>query len=119
MKIDSNDFVVRIDELLHRKNIKREAVCKAAGVVDNSLTTWKKRGTIPSADVAAKMAKYLNTSVEWLVLGEEPNGFSNDDIKLIEKWHEISDEGRKAVQKLLDSYARDAEDEKNKGMASS
>ena len=66
-----SDFVDRIDVLLKARNLKRSALCDALGLSSTSITDWNRRGTIPSADVAIMIARYLGVSVEFLVLGEE------------------------------------------------
>lgn len=119
MEIKGRDIINRIDLILKQKNLKRLAAAQYANISLQSFTHWSVRGSIPAADTAIKIAEFLGVSVNWLITGKDPDGLSVEDRKLLDQWHEISDEGRKAVQKLLDSYARDAEDEKNKGMASS
>ena len=41
------------------------------GIAPNSFVYWKKRGTIPQADVAVAIAAALNTTVEYLVTGKD------------------------------------------------
>ena len=66
-----SDFTDRIETLLLAKGIKKSEFTDANGIHLQSFYDWKKRGTIPSADVAVKIASYLGTSVEWLVTGTE------------------------------------------------
>lgn len=70
--MNMNDFVDRIDFLLKQKKLSRVNLNADCGLPKNLIAQWKQRGTIPSADIAVKIANYLNTSVEYLVTGSEP-----------------------------------------------
>ena len=66
-----SDFVKRIDSLLQEKGLKRPALLKAVDVNPTAMTDWQRRGTVPSADTAVRIAKFLGTTVEYLVTGQE------------------------------------------------
>lgn len=74
-----NVFVDRIDELLKNKGLNRNDLNNAIDLQKNTIAQWKIRETIPSADIAVKIAQFLNTSVEYLVTGEE----KKDNSKII------------------------------------
>lgn len=67
-----NDFFTRVDEVLRRKDITQKALAEYLGLSSCQIyANWKKRNSIPSADIAVKIAQFLNVSVEWLVIGKE------------------------------------------------
>ena len=67
-----NEFVDRIDNLLNQKNLKRNNLYEAIKEINaHSFYDWKRRGCVPSADIAYKIASYLGTSVEYLITGNE------------------------------------------------
>ncbi len=70
-----------IDELNYR-GISNKDFAEKVGISSGTLGMYLYRGSIPSADVAVKMAYVLNTSVEYLVTGKE-NGvkISKNDSK--------------------------------------
>ena len=71
------DFFERIDVLLKEKKISQKDLCCAVGISSVQVfTNWKLRDSIPSADVAVKIARLLDVSVEYLVTGEENNPLS-------------------------------------------
>lgn len=78
-----NVFVERIDELLKKKNLSRNDLNSAIGLPKNIIAQWKIRETIPAADVAVKIAQYLDTSVEYLVNGTEKDAYKEkyDNLK--------------------------------------
>lgn len=73
-------FVNRIDEVLKEKNLKRQALTDACGFSVQALTDWKRRDSIPAADIALKIADYLQVSVEWLIDGRAKENEDNKDV---------------------------------------
>ena len=69
---NGKDFVDRIDMLLKQKNIKRLALATEIGQTVQCFTDWKRRDSVPSADIAVRIASALGTTVEYLVTGTEP-----------------------------------------------
>lgn len=89
-------FIDRVEEILERSGISKTELAEVLNIRRPTLSEWKKNGAFPSADIALKIAKYLNVSVEWLITGEETN---NNAISL-EK--ETIKEILQKTQELLD-----------------
>lgn len=66
-------FNDRIDNLLKENGKTKKELAEYVGISPQSFYDWKTRNTIPAADIAVKIAIFLNTSVEYLVTGEEKN----------------------------------------------
>lgn len=49
----------------------RKAVAADLGLAPNTFSLWKKRKTYPACNVAYSLAKYLDTTVEELVAGDD------------------------------------------------
>ncbi len=64
------DFWDRLEHEINRFST-RKAITMDVGIAQNSLSTWRKRGTYPSADVLVKIAHILGVSVEYLVTGSD------------------------------------------------
>ena len=64
-------FWQRVKELIKAQNVTQEWVAKSADVSFSNLKQQIFHGRIPTADEAVKIAKALNTTVEYLVTGEE------------------------------------------------
>lgn len=71
MSVSGEDFVNRVDSKLKELNLKRQVLADYCKFSIQTFTDWKRRDSIPSADIALKIANYLNVSVEWLITGEE------------------------------------------------
>jgi transcriptional regulator with XRE-family HTH domain len=66
-------FIERLEMLLKEKGISQKSLAEYIGIRNPSISEWKKEGTIPRADIAIKIAEYLNVSVEYLITGVEPD----------------------------------------------
>ncbi|MDE6034450.1 MAG: helix-turn-helix domain-containing protein [Ruminococcus sp.] len=53
------------------------------GISTGSTGNWKK-GQLPKGDVLIKIADYLNTSIDYILLGEYRSDVSKDEKKLVE-----------------------------------
>jgi transcriptional regulator with XRE-family HTH domain len=95
MDFNGRDIVKRLDTLLINKKEKRKAVCDYAGISTQTITDWTKRGSIPAADTLYKIAKYLGTSVEYLLT--EKDGLSEDERDLLVAFSLLDESGKKAA----------------------
>jgi transcriptional regulator with XRE-family HTH domain len=85
------------------------AIAKALGVAPQTLSTWKRRGTIPYERVC-DFAENKDVSLDYLLLGKGKGDFGGGDIDptLIEAIeHELKGYGQKTVNTLLRNYAYD------------
>lgn len=61
----------RVKAKLNSKNISEAELGRRIGLSQSAINAWKSRGSIPSADVAYRTAKILDTTVEYLVSGNK------------------------------------------------
>lgn len=105
------NFVERIDEKLKEKNIKRVGMCEDVGIDTSIMTAWKKRGTIPAADICLKIAEYLGTSVEYLVTGKEKDSGSvaltAEEENVLNIWENLNDFQKNTIRVLLNNYQKE------------
>lgn len=104
-----NNFVERIEILLEEKKLKRIALANTIGIPNQSITDWKKRGTIPAGDIVLKIAQYLDVSFEWLITGEDRAApkVSQDEKELIDTYRQADECSRhNALTILRDSASR-------------
>ena len=52
-------------------NLKDSDVAKHTGITPSTFSDWKKGKSSPNADKLVKIARFLNTTVEYLVTGED------------------------------------------------
>lgn len=112
------NFVERIEEKLIEKNLKRIALCEEIGITNQSISDWKKRGTIPAADICLKIAEYLGTSVEYLVTGKEKNlssvELTQEEEEVLDVWEDLNDFQKNTIKTLLESYKKENQAELKK-----
>lgn len=64
-------FWERIQKALYEKRISEAELSRLVGLTQASITGWK-NGAYPRVDIALKVARILDTSVEYLINGENP-----------------------------------------------
>lgn len=79
------DFYERIKLLAKNKNISIKYMIEACGINYDSYNSCKRYGNLPRADEALSIARYLNTTVEFLVTGEETNPLAGKVTELENK----------------------------------
>lgn len=65
----------RFKELCEKANVRPSEVSRATGIATSTLTEWKKGSYTPKADKLQKIADFFGVSVEYLMTGEEPEGY--------------------------------------------
>lgn len=97
MEIIINGFWNRVKELLKEQNKTQIELCEFCGLNLHAFRNKIALGTNPNVIDAYKIAKYLNTSVEYLVTGKETNEYKKMYEELLEEiWIilEAAKEGR-------------------------
>ena len=84
-------FQERLEQLMIDNSIGNRELARITGITSPNITFYK-QGSIPKADIAYKIAKALNTFVEYLITGKE-------SISESEYEHLSQDE-----RELIDSY---------------
>ena len=100
-------FRGRLRVLLDNKGLYVKELAAKAGLKKGSIDNYFNRGSIPTADVAVRIAKTLDTTVEYLVTGIESSSgivIAPEDIELIKKIHLLDDIDKKVVEDLIQSF---------------
>jgi len=104
-KIGGMDFYGRVRQLVKRKKYPSlQEFILSIGLNQDSYYSLKKAGNLPRADDAIRIAQALETTVEYLVIGNDPKPLTADQtfdeiLFLIEKFHKIS--GRSTQRRKL------------------
>ncbi|MCR5494824.1 MAG: helix-turn-helix domain containing protein [Treponema sp.] len=93
-------------------------MCEDIGIDTSIMTAWKKRGTIPAADICLKIAEYLGTSVEYLVTGKEKDlssvDLTQEEEEVLDVWENLNDFQKNTIKTLLESYKKENQAELKK-----
>ena len=90
--MDNKQFWDRVKSLMKTLGFTQDSLAELCGISVNTLIGWISKGRLPDAEYATLISKALNTTVEYLVTGEEP---------LI---RDKSSELKAAIQAVLDSF---------------
>lgn len=108
------NFWETVDSEREYKNITRKELAYRADFSLTSLSTGIKRGSIPAADVALRIAKVLGVSVEYLLTGLEPEASPRrtmpDSLQKYQKHRLLIDEFDSLpanVQKSIETMIRE------------
>lgn len=89
-------FYERIEKLIKQKNISQKDLSVYLELSTPQIfANWKQRGSIPPADTAVKIADFLDTSVEFLVTGQEKDIYKQKYDEL----RELVDESIERLQR--------------------
>ena len=102
------DFVLRIDSVLKKLNLKRASLCSDLGLSSTAITDWARRGTVPAGDICLKIADYLKVSAVWLITGNE-EGMSNEEKKLLTIYQKLSAQQKDTIWTLLEKWESEIE----------
>ena len=75
-------FYDRLKTLCKERNTTVTNMLKDLGLSTGSTGNWKK-GLLPKGDILAKIADYLDTSIDYIVYGEYRNDLDIDENRLI------------------------------------
>ncbi|MBO4706735.1 MAG: helix-turn-helix transcriptional regulator [Spirochaetaceae bacterium] len=87
-------FKERLTDELNYQGISNKDFANKVGISSNTLNMYLYRGSMPSADIAVKMAQVLNTTTEYLVAG-------TDDEKPLPKNDTKSDWQKKEINMIV------------------
>lgn len=78
------ELVNRIDILLNESGSTRAKLLKETELAESTIRSWR-RGALPGAENLYKVAKFLNTTVEYLLTGEGESQTSSNSVLLIKE----------------------------------
>ncbi len=66
------------------------------GIATGSTGNWK-RGSLPNGDILIKIADYLNTSIDYILLGEFRSDLNSEEKQLVELYRLTPDRAKYKV----------------------
>lgn len=67
----SAEFVEILESFLQRKKLSRRQFCALVDIPNTTISSWKSKNVLPSIELVAKVARFMNVSLDWLVFGEQ------------------------------------------------
>jgi len=91
MGIDAASFWKRVNNLIKSQGTKQETLAAECNISYQTFRGWVSRKTFPGGDETYQIAQALNTSVEYLVSGDEPKAQSAAEEALYKIQRVIND----------------------------
>ena len=85
------------EQLLQEKELTAYQVCRDLNIAQSTISNWKNRRNIVGSELALRLAKYLDVSVDYLLTGNEKTRYyANDEStinaqKLVHKYRTLLD----------------------------
>lgn len=116
---DMDGFFERLLGKLEEKNLIRADLCRALGISEGTVRNWKK-GVMPAADTALKIAQYLDVSLEYLITGKEKGTekkIKKSDSDFLESFKKLPEPDREEIKAILKmKLQRYEREEKKEGL---
>ena len=93
------EFSKRVKEELSYLNKTQADLARFLSVSQSSVQQWLQKGSIPAADTALKIARFLNVPLEYLIDGTRAEGrksarLSDYEKRLLEESRELTQEDK-------------------------
>lgn len=102
-----NDFGKNLKELRSEKGFSQEIFANKIGVHVTNLSKYERNISIPSLEIAEKMASTLNISLDRLVYGDNKASNvikDNQLLNLYTKAQDLSEENKNTIKDLLEAF---------------
>ena len=101
-------FAENLKEMLECKDIVIKELAYGTGISKNTIDNYLSgQKSIPNAENAVKIAKYLGTTVEYLVTGTILDNLQSQDIsKTIKNLYRLNKTDLEAVKTIISSLAQ-------------
>ena len=101
-------FAENLKEMLESKDIEIKELAYGTGISKNTSDNYLSgQKSIPNAENAVKIAKYLGTTVEYLVTGTILDNLQSQDIsKTIKNLYRLNKTDLEAVKTIISSLAQ-------------
>ena len=98
-------FAEILASLLEQKGIKKADLSRELSIPDQTVRNWFGRESLPVVDVALKIAKFFNVSVEYLMTGKDASfSFKPEPSKIEKRFSMLTESQKKVVEAVIDSY---------------
>lgn len=95
------NFIERLTFLLEAKRIKQAELADYCDIRPATISDWKTRGTLPSSEIAIKIAKRLDVSLDFLLTGENKEDaglvLSPEEEELLSNYRQLSEDAKSMI----------------------
>ena len=99
------NFWENVEFLLDQKGILKKQLTLEVSITPSAFNKGKQRNSIPAADTALKIARYLGVSLESLLelepINQQTLVFSNESLEIAKYYSNLSTREKKIISTLL------------------
>ena len=96
---------MRLKHEIKAKKTTQEWIAGKVGVPFGTFRKWLTRKTYPNVKIGQEIAKLLETSVEYLVTGTEPEGLDCTERELMNTYRKLSPADKENVMMAVNAWA--------------
>lgn len=89
-------FYERLRDICKERGTTVTNMLSKLGIATGSTGNWK-RGSLPNGEILIKIADYLNTSIDYILLGEFRSDMNSDEKQLVELYRLTPDRAKYKV----------------------
>lgn len=99
------NFWENVEFLLDQKGILKKQLTLEVGITPSAFNKGKQRNSIPAADTALKIARFLGVSLESLLeiepINQQTIKLSNESLRVAKEYSNLSSRDKKIISTLL------------------
>jgi transcriptional regulator with XRE-family HTH domain len=102
--IENEKVSKRIRKLLNEKNMKQVDLINITSISKTAISNYLTNNRIPKAEELYKIAKALDTSMEYILTGEEykVQQLGTDEIRLLEMYNKLNERNKGRVEQFIE-----------------
>lgn len=82
----------RIEFLIKMRGMTKKSFCEKLGISTGNLGDWKRGKSTPSTNKLVEVAGFFDVSLDWLILGKEPNQLHFKENAATYTWDELGND---------------------------
>lgn len=102
MDLLNMEFWNRVSKLAKEKKLRQVDICEKTNINYKTYQSWIVHSRLPDARDGLKLAKLLNTSLDYLINGEESELLPKDVYKVVNSLLQFNEEERKPIITMID-----------------
>lgn len=119
---DANEIATKINQILKEKKLSQKDMLENCKLSKNAISSMLSRGSMLRADNLARIADYLNCSIDYLVgrsslINIQKSGLSSEDLLFIEKLRALPTDSQDEISHML-NYKYEQYQKKRKRLSS-
>lgn len=105
--MENIEFGKRLETLMIKRNISNTEITELAQISKNNIGNYKK-GQIPNAIILHKLSQILGTTMEYLLIGKEPNTLTPEEQQLVNAYRAADQRGKRRILQAADNELQEA-----------